>query len=77
MLAGDGHGCYWTAADIRILESAQKLAASWMEVRPCILQDLHQPRQTLTARGAVHMECNKLLCGCASVLHTRYVHTLT
>ena len=49
--------------DIRIQEAAQKLSGSQMEVKFCILQDPCQPRQTLTARGAVHMECNKLLCG--------------
>ena len=49
--------------DIRIQEAAQKLSGSQMEVKFCILQDPCQSRQTLTARGAVHMECNKLLCG--------------
>ena len=51
--------------DIRIQEAAQKLSGSQMEVRFCTLQDLCQTLQTLTAKGGVHMECNKLVYGCS------------
>ena len=61
-------------------DSRSSSEASWrLEVRFCTLQDPCQIVQTLTTRGCVHKECNKLLCGCVLVYcFTRVAsHTLT